>query len=153
MLPLLARATAISAGFHLNVFDFEGAEALHLEARQLAQSLGFAPPVVSAGIDQSHTKGRPKYEALGFVTRAHALHGLGKTRDAIADARQAVVVARGTADPALLLLALDALLALDGNDEMAAEARVLTDRILSALPDETMRRRFTESEVVQRIRR
>ena len=28
VLPLLARATAMSAGFHLSVFDFEGAEAL-----------------------------------------------------------------------------------------------------------------------------
>jgi hypothetical protein len=49
--------------------------------------------------------------------------------------------------------ALDALLALDGNDELAVEARALSDRIAVALPDETMRRRFTESEAVQRIRR
>ena len=219
VLPLLARATAMSAGFHLSVFDFEGAEALQSEARELALSVGFNLPLVSAGIDllltfarrhdpgraerllpetaaaalstagshgwlwqlrlcqaraelalargafdtavveagegidQSRARGRPKYEALGLITRAHALHGLGRTRDAIADARRAVVVARGTADPALLLLALDALLALDGDDESSAEARALDVRISCALPDETMRQRFTESEVVQRVRR
>ena len=219
VLPLLARATAMSAGFHLSVFDFEGAEALQREARELARSVGFAPPVVSAGIDllltlarrhdpggadrllqettaeaastagwhqwlwqlrlsqaraelalargaldtavteasegitQSRLRVRPKYEALGLITRAQALHRLGRTRDAIADARQAVLVARGTADPALLLLAIDAVLPIDGDDESAAEAHALSDRILNALPDETMQRRFTGSEVVRRLRR
>ena len=219
VLPLLARATAMSAGFHLSVFDFEGAELLQREARELGQSVAFAPTVVSAsidllltlarrhdpgaaeallsetvtataatpgwhewlwqlrlcqaraelalargafdtavieaaeGIDQSRARMRPKYEALGLVTRTHALHGLGRTRDAIADARRAVVVARVTVDPALLLLALDALLALDGDDESLAEARALDVRISSALPNETIRQRFVESEVVQRVRR
>ena len=81
------------------------------------------------------------------------MHGLGRTRDAIADARQGVVVARVTADPALLLVALDALLALDGDDESLAEARALDVRISSALPNETIRQRFVESDVVQRVRR
>jgi tetratricopeptide (TPR) repeat protein len=47
----LARAIAMSAGFHLDVFDFAGNEALAEEARELARSVSFAPPVVSAGID------------------------------------------------------------------------------------------------------
>ena len=41
---MLARATAMAAGLHLNVFDHEGAEALRAEARELARSAGFAPP-------------------------------------------------------------------------------------------------------------
>ncbi|HEY8600448.1 MAG TPA: AAA family ATPase, partial [Thermomicrobiales bacterium] len=48
---LRARAIAFSAGFHLDLWDFAGNEALAEEARELARSLGFAPPVVSAGID------------------------------------------------------------------------------------------------------
>jgi len=72
-------------------------------------------------IDQSRAKGRPKYESLGLATKARALHGLGRMRDAIIDARSAVDVARSTADPALLLQTLDVLLALDGSDELAAE--------------------------------
>jgi DNA-binding winged helix-turn-helix (wHTH) protein/tetratricopeptide (TPR) repeat protein len=219
VLPLLARATSMSVGFHLSVFDFQGAEALALEARDLGRSAGFAPSVVSAGIDlllalarrrdlapaetllaetvaavattpgwhewlwrlrlcqvraelalvrgayaeaveeasegirQSQTRGRPKYETLGLIARAQALHGLGRSHDAIAGARDAVSVARGTADPALLLLALDALLYLDGDDASSAEARALDAQISFALPDQTMRQRFGESEVVQRLRR
>ena len=218
-LPLLARATAMSAGFHLSVFDFEGAEALQHEARGLGRAVGFAPTVVSAGIDllltlarrhdpgsaetllpetesgaantpgwhewlwrvrlcqaraelalargafetavaeasegieQSRARLRPKYESLGLITRARARHGLGRTRDAVTDARQAAVVARHTGDPALLLQALDALLTLDGDDASAAEARALDTRISSELPDETVRRRFSDSDVVQRVRR
>jgi hypothetical protein len=104
-------------------------------------------------IDQSRAKGRPKYESLGLATKARALHGLGRMRDAILDARSAVDVARSTADPALLLQTLDVLLALDGSDELAAEAHALSAQIAEALPDETMRRRFTASEPVRRIRR
>ncbi len=218
-LPLLARATAMSAGFHLSVFDFEGAEALQHEARGLGRAVGFAPTVVSAGIDllltlarrhdpgsaetllpetesgaantpgwhewlwrvrlcqaraelalargafetavaeasegieQSRARLRPKYESLGLITRARARYGLGRTRDAVTDARQAAVVARHTGDPALLLQALDALLTLDGDDASAAEARALDTRISSELPDETVRRRFSDSDVVQRVRR
>jgi hypothetical protein len=219
VLPLLARATAMAAGFHLSVFDFVGAEALQAEAHDLALSVAFAPTVVSASIDllltcarrhdvgraetllpqaislvastpgwhewlwalrlkqsraevalergsfdravaeategihMSRVRLRRKYEALGLITRGHALARLGRAREAIADVRDGVTIARRVEDPALLLHALDALLALDGNDELAIEARALSDRIVVALPDETMRRRFTESDAVQRIRR
>ena len=57
-----------------------------------------------------------------------------------------------TGDPAVLLLALDALIELDGTDELASRARAVTDRIYDGLPNEVMRRCFTESEVVRRIR-
>ena len=107
----------------------------------------------SEAIVQSRAKQRCKYEALALITRARALRGLGRTHDAISDARLGVVVARGTADPALLLLALDALLALDGDDQACAEAHTLEISISRALPDETMRQRFGGSEVVQRLRR
>lgn len=218
-LPMLARVTAMAAGLHLNVFDFRGAEALQSEARDLARSVGFAPPIVSANIDallviarsrdpgrgerlleetaaaaastagwhewlwrlrltqaraelalargafdeaiasatetidQSRTRGRPKYEALGLIVRARGLHAIARTHSAIADARDAVDVAETTGDPALLLIALDVLLELDGTDELAARARAVTDRVHDALPDEGMRGDFRGSEVVRRIRR
>jgi tetratricopeptide (TPR) repeat protein len=217
-LPMLARATAMAAGLHLILFDFESAEALQSEARELGRSVGFAPSIVSAGIDslltfarrhepgraerlldetaaaaastagwhewlwqlrlaqaraelalardafeeavatatnaieQSRARGRPKYETLGLITRARGLHALARTRDAIADARTAVSVADTMGDPALLLLALDALIGLDGTDGLATRARAVIDSIDDALPDEVMRRCFTESEVVRRVR-
>ena len=49
--PLLARATAMAAGWHLDVFDFRKAEALQLEAREIANQAGFVPSQASAGID------------------------------------------------------------------------------------------------------
>jgi tetratricopeptide (TPR) repeat protein len=218
--PLLARTIAMSAGFHLSLFDWPGAEARQTEARDLAKSVGLVPPVVSSNIDlllmlarqrdpgragtlpdetsaavaaalggwhgwlwrmrlvqaraelslargafdaaiaegtdsidQSRAKGRVKYQTLGLVTRSQALHALDRTREAISDARHGVEIARATTDPALLLTALDTLLRIEGDDTAAAEARTVSDRILAALPDETMRKRFTESEVVQRVRR
>ncbi len=217
-IPMLARATAMAAGLHLTLFDFEGAEALQSEACELARRAGFVPPIVSAGIDslltfarlhdpgraerlleetaaaaastsgwhqwlwqlrltqaraelalardavdeavatatdsvdQSRARGRPKYETLGLITRARGLHALARTRDAIADAKTAVSVADRTGDPALLLLALDALIGLEGTDELATQARAVTNRIYDSLPDEVMRRCFTESEVTRRIR-
>jgi tetratricopeptide (TPR) repeat protein/predicted Ser/Thr protein kinase len=218
-LSQLARTTSMAAGFRLGVFDFDGAEALQTQARELARSAGWAPPAISAGIDlllilarrhdpgpaerlllettaeaattggwhewlwrlrlcqaraelalargefaisvveategiaQSRSRARPKYELLGLMTRAAALRALARTHEAIADARAAVGLARNMEDPALLLQALDMLIVLDGNDEIATEARSLTDRITRELPDETMQRRFAESEVVERIRR
>jgi hypothetical protein len=215
---MLARATAMTAGLHLTLFDFESAEALQSEACELARSVGFVPPIVSAGIDslltfarrhepgratrlleetsaaaastggwhqwlwqlrltqaraelalardafdeaivtatdsidQSRTSVRPKYEALGLITRARAHHALAHARTAIADAKTAVDVADGTGDPALLLLTLDLLIGLDGTDELATRARAVTDRINDALPDELTRRCFSDAEVVRRIR-
>jgi len=217
-IPMLARATAMAAGLHLILFDFEGAEALQSEACELARGVGFVPPIVSAGIDslltfarrhepgraerlleeiaaaaastggwhqwlwqlrltqaraelalarnafdeaiatatdsieQSRARGRPKYEALGLITRARGLHALARTRNAIADAKTAVRVADRMGDPALLLLALDALIGVDGTDELATRARAVTDCICEGLPNEVMRRCFTESEVMRRIR-
>jgi DNA-binding winged helix-turn-helix (wHTH) protein/tetratricopeptide (TPR) repeat protein len=216
--PMLARATAMAAGLHLALFDFEGAEALQSEACELARGVGFVPPIVSAGIDslltfarrhepgraerlleetaaaaastsgwhqwlwqlrlaqaraelalerdafdeaiatatdsieQCRARGRPKYEALGLITRARSLHALARTGDAIADAKAAVCVADRTGDPAIRLLALDALIGLDGTDELATRARALSDCISDGLPNEGMRRCFTESEVMRRIR-
>jgi tetratricopeptide (TPR) repeat protein len=49
--PLLARAIAVSAGYHLDVFDFRGNEAIAEEARELARSVDFLPTLVSGGLD------------------------------------------------------------------------------------------------------
>jgi predicted ATPase/DNA-binding winged helix-turn-helix (wHTH) protein len=49
--PLAARATAMSAGWRLDVFDFAKAEALQFEAREIANEAAFVPSQASAGID------------------------------------------------------------------------------------------------------
>ncbi len=50
-MSMLARVTAMTAGLHLSVFDYDGAAALRSEAQDLARSAGFAPPLISANID------------------------------------------------------------------------------------------------------
>ena len=56
--PLLARATAMAAGWHLDVFDYAGAEALQSEARQIASEEHFVPTLASAGIELLMTYAR-----------------------------------------------------------------------------------------------
>jgi tetratricopeptide (TPR) repeat protein len=50
-LPLLARVISMSAGFRLALGDWDGAEAIAHEARELAQRVNFPPSIVSPGID------------------------------------------------------------------------------------------------------
>jgi tetratricopeptide (TPR) repeat protein len=209
---LLARALAMSAGFHLDIFDFPQAASLAQEARDLAQSLSFPPPAVSAGIDlllnsarqhdvgradalidevaaaadrtsgfhgwlwklrlaearaeialarnrpeeahnwaneaieQSRVRGRIKYQILGLLTRAQASSDLGRTKEAIGDLRAAVALARPMGDPALFVRAAAGLLAIDGDDALAAEARGVVARIAESLSDPDMRRQFEMAE-------
>jgi tetratricopeptide (TPR) repeat protein len=49
--PHLARALSIAAGFHQEVFDFEGNEALNQEALEMASHHPFPPTTMSAEID------------------------------------------------------------------------------------------------------
>jgi class 3 adenylate cyclase/tetratricopeptide (TPR) repeat protein len=51
VLPFLGRTISMSAGFHLDLFDYSGNEALNEEARELAGTNNFPPTVVSARID------------------------------------------------------------------------------------------------------
>jgi tetratricopeptide (TPR) repeat protein len=216
--PLLARAIAVSAGYHLDVLDFPGNEAIAEEARELASSFEFPPTLVSGGLDLllnfarrheidraerllpevtavvekaggwhgwiwrlrltqaqaelalarghlddavrratvaielNHAK-KVKYEAAGLGTRARALHALGRTREAIPDLRRAVQLVRPTGDPAMFLRAAVGLLAIEGDDALAAETLTVADRIARALPNEDMRQRFESSEPVLLVRK
>jgi tetratricopeptide (TPR) repeat protein len=214
---LLARAIAMSAGFHLDIFNFARAESLALEARDLARSLNFAPPAVSAGIDlllnyarqdepgradslidevssvaeqmsgfhgwlwrirlaearaelalarntpeealrwadeaiaQSRLRGRVKYQVFALTTRAQALIALDRTKEAIADLRAAVTLARPTEDSALFLRAAAGLIAIDGDDALANEAQAAVDRIARSLPDPDMRVQFERAVPVRLV--
>ena len=108
-LPMLARATAMAAGLHLTVFDFEGAEALQSEACELARSVRFVPPIVSAGIDslltfaRRHEPGRA--ERLLEETAAAAASTAGwhqwLWQLRLTQARAELALARGAFDEAI----------------------------------------------------
>jgi tetratricopeptide (TPR) repeat protein/predicted Ser/Thr protein kinase len=217
--PLVARAISMSTGIHMNLFDFKGAEAAALEARDLAHRFVFVPPLVSAGIDlvlvyarcndpgraeplinnltrlieeasgwhgwlwrlrfsqacaelalargdyaaateearhtidQNPVRVRPKYKALGLMTRARARLAQGDKAGGIEDAAQAVAAARPIGDPSLLLQTIALLLELDGTDELAVEARASVDRILRSLSDQMLRTRFLESAPIGTVLR
>lgn len=65
---LLARSISMSSAFHLELFDFIGAESLTEEARELARSVKFPNTVVSTGIDLLFN-----FTRRGEVGRAEAL--------------------------------------------------------------------------------
>jgi hypothetical protein len=62
-----------------------------------------------------------------------------------------VKIATAIADPSVQLLALDALLELDGSDELTLQTCAVIERIERSLPDDALRAQFRESEVVQRV--
>jgi tetratricopeptide (TPR) repeat protein len=95
-------------------------------------------------IDQSRSRHRPKYEALGLLTRARAAHRLG-ARSALIDARAAVNAGRRLADPAVLLDCLIVLLEIEGTDALLAEARRTAQNIVRAVSDEELRSAFLTS--------
>ncbi len=81
---LLARAIAVSAGYHLDVFDFLGNEAIAEEARELARSFDFPPTLVSGGIDlllnfaRRHEVSRAERlfaDVIAVVEKAAGWHG------------------------------------------------------------------------------
>ncbi len=106
---LLARAIAMSAGFHLDIFNFARAESLAQEARELALSLNFPPPAVSAGIDlllnyaRQQEAGRADRlidEVASAAEQTSGFHGwLWRIR--LAEARAELALARSMPEEAL----------------------------------------------------
>ncbi len=84
---------------------------------------------------------------------AQALLALDRTTDAIADLRRGVALARSIGDPALFLRPAAGLLAVDGDDALAAEAGAAVRRITGTLSDGDMRRRFEAAEPIRDILR
>ena len=146
----VAEVTARTAGFHGWLWRLRLAEAraeMALARGDAEEALRWADDAIA----QCRAKGRVKYHAIGLGTRASALAALGRTREAIADLRHAVELARPVGDPALFLRPATTLLSLDGDDALAAEARAAVERITAALPDPELRRRFVEAEPVRRL--
>lgn len=121
VLQLLARGIAMTAGVYMALGDYEQCAAIAEEARELARSIGFAPPRVSAGIDllllraRQHDPGRAETvldEVAAVAASASGWHGWlwrirlsqaraelalekGEWRQALEAAEDAVQQARG----------------------------------------------------------
>jgi tetratricopeptide (TPR) repeat protein len=104
-------------------------------------------------IERSRARQRLKYEVLGLMTRAHVLGALGRSRDAATELRRAVALARTVADPALLVRASAALLLVDGDDALVADASRALQQIADAMPAPDMRERFLATEPARVVAR
>jgi tetratricopeptide (TPR) repeat protein len=113
------------------------------------QALQHAEEVIA----RSRAVGRIKYEVAGLQVRGQGLAAQGHTRKALGPLQSAVARARGTGDPAMFLRPAAALLALDGDAALLAEARVAVERIAGALPDAEIRRCFLGAELVRALSR
>jgi predicted ATPase/class 3 adenylate cyclase len=104
--PMVARSVSCMASYHLDVFDYEGHEALAEEARMLARAADFVLSEVSAGIDLLFNYARREEperaakllpEVAAATIKAGGSHGwLWRLR--LAQARAELAFARGEWD-------------------------------------------------------
>jgi DNA-binding NarL/FixJ family response regulator len=126
---------------------------IEAEVALAGRDWGEAVRLATASIEASRARMRPKYESAALATRAQALVAIGRKWEAIADATAAVEVARGTADPAMFVRAAATMLRVEGDASLAGEAHHAVARILGAVSDPQMRRRFEDSETVRLVYR
>ncbi|HVH54727.1 MAG TPA: AAA family ATPase [Vicinamibacterales bacterium] len=143
LLDETARAVQKASGWHAWKWSMRLSQA----RAELACVRGAYDEAVRAAtfvINQSRARHRPKYEALGLLTRARAEHRRGN-RCGTEDARVAVDVGRRLADPAVLLESLIVLLEIEGTDALLGEARRTAQQIERAVSDEALRSAFLTS--------
>jgi tetratricopeptide (TPR) repeat protein len=143
LLDETAQAVEKASGWHAWKWDMRLSQA----RAELALARGAWDEAVQAAtqvIDRSRCRHRPKYEALGLVTRARASRQLGAP-SAVKDARAAVKAARRLGDPAVLLDCVIVLLELEGTDALLDEARRTAQKIVRSVSDEALRSAFLTS--------
>ena len=146
MLDDVSKAVVAASGWHGWLWRLRLSQA----RAELALERGEWQPAIEAateGIADSEARSRPKYVALGLLTRAAARKALDDVPRATADASRSVEIARGLSDPALLLRALNVRIGLEGTDALAEEARACSNRILANLDDRALREHFLGSEL------
>jgi tetratricopeptide (TPR) repeat protein len=152
LVDMVVKATAGAQGIHGWLWRLRLAQAraeIALERGDYEEALRH----VDDSLAQSRLRGRVKYQVAGLVTRGQTLVAMGQVRQGIADLRRAVGLARQLGDPALLLRATAAMLALDGNDRLLVEARATLETVAAALPDEEMLRCFLASDQARLVKR
>jgi hypothetical protein len=143
LLDETAEAVRKASGWHAWKWNLRLSQAL----AELSLARGACEEAVRAAtqvVDQSRARHRPKYEALGLITRARAARQLG-ARSAVKDARAAVRAGRRLGDPAVLLECLIGLLEIEGTGAVLETARQTTQTVLHAISDDRLRSTFLTS--------
>ena len=143
LMDATAEAVRTATGWHAWKWNMRLSQA-RAELALARGEYGEAIQAATHTIEQSRERHRPKYEALGLVTRARAAHRIG-TRAAVRDAKTAAAVSRRLADPAVLLDCLITLLEIEGTDTLLDEARRTFHQIAAAVSDHTLRAAFITS--------
>jgi eukaryotic-like serine/threonine-protein kinase len=148
LLPRVRSLVEVSSGWHgwLWKMRFAAARAEIALARRAWDEARIA---AEEAIAKSRRMHRSKYEAVGLAARARALHGLGRTNEAIDDSKKALAVAQRSMDTGIVLRAFAQLIALSGDDAPLAEAHATIERIDKALPSVELRRAFRAADPVR----
>jgi tetratricopeptide (TPR) repeat protein len=111
---------------------------LALAQQNWAEAFTAADEAISRG----RATGRVKYIVAGMVVRGQALANQGHRDKALGDLRTAVKRARKLGDPGVFLRAAAALLAVEGDDTVSAEARAVAQQTAASLPTLNLREQF-----------
>ena len=147
----VAEAVEGAAGFHGWLWRLRLAQV----RAELAAAKGQWEEALRASdeaIREAEATHRVKYQALGLEVRARAQRGLGRGQLAIRDLGAGLALARAIGDPALFLRLATALLSIAGDEALAAEARLVMERVVAVLPDGETRRAFLAAEALRLLR-
>jgi hypothetical protein len=148
--PEIQEAVANARGWHGWLFRLR----LQQAYAELALARADWPAAVAfptAALGHSRASGRRKYEAAALTTRARAQYALGRTREAIQDAKSACAIARKVGDPALAVRTFAPLLPVIGGDALLHELRQRTASVLQALPGDA-RTAFSQAPLLHATR-
>ena len=106
LLEETAVAAASTAGWHEWLWRLRLTQA-RAELALARSAFEKAIATAAEAIDQSRTRGRPKYEALGLIARARGLHATARTQPRDCRCAMCGRCRRNDGQPALLLIALD----------------------------------------------
>ena len=140
LLPEIARAVRRASGWHAWKWQMRLWQA-RAELALARNDLNEAVIAASHVIEQSRSRQRVKYQALGLSVRARAQAQRG-SKAATRDARDATETARALGDPAVLLNCLDVWRRLESREELLHEAVDTARRIAAAAGRQPSRRRF-----------
>lgn len=152
LLPWVAEMSAKAAGFHGWLWRMR-----LLDARaEIAAARGEWDDALAharKALEESRPRPRPKYAVRALHTCARALQGLGRTKEALRALQDALSLVREMPDPVLRLRVLADLLALEGDETLAAEARECLGGIRAELPEDALSTAFEASEPVRTVLR
>lgn len=141
LLPEVAAEVELGKGSHEWLWRLRFAQ-VRAEVALGQENWAEAFSAAQEAIVRGRASGRVKYIVAGLSARGRALVGKGSRAKGLADLQAAVKRSRKWGDAAVFLRSAAALLAVEGDDMLAAEARTVARRTSAALPTRSLRDQF-----------